>query len=75
MEESLSEDVDKTSTVARNGHEDHEAESTAHVEEMEQDTESATGLLDFSSVFPVCVARKAFHSQQVQHSLLSYSYS
>lgn len=60
-----------------NGHQDHEvlAESTAQVGEMEQDTEcatetGATGVLDFSSVFPVCVARKAFNCQQVYMSMI-----
>lgn len=58
--------------VARNDQDhEHVAESTAQVDEMEQDTESAVGLLDFSSVFPVCVARKAFYCQQVQYRLAS----
>ena len=71
MEESLSEDVDNTTVATkRKGHEDHEvlANSSGQADEMEQDTDSATGLLDFSSVIPVCVARKTFHRQQVYHN-------
>lgn len=66
-----SEGVEKTSHD-----QEHEvlAESTADADEMEHDTESATatgatGVLDFS-VFPICVARKAFNCQQVRTSLV-----